>query len=58
GKRRLRGEILAAKGMYGGGAWCIIGDFNAVLNSDERRGIAHGGPIHSPINIVEFDVFV
>lgn len=25
--------------MRGGGAWCVLGDFNLVLRRDERRGV-------------------
>jgi len=38
-KRRLWEAILEERGRYGGGAWCVLGDFNVVANSDERRGV-------------------
>lgn len=37
-KRRLWEAILEERRQRGNGAWCVLGDFNAVANSDERRG--------------------
>jgi hypothetical protein len=37
-KRRLWNNIYMSKVGFGNGRWCIMGDFNAVLNPDKRRG--------------------
>jgi exonuclease III len=38
-KRRLWGSILSSKRQFGSGNWCVVGDFNAVVSSEERRGM-------------------
>jgi hypothetical protein len=38
-KRRLWREILSSKRAFGGVCWCVLGDFNSVRNSTERRGV-------------------
>jgi hypothetical protein len=38
GKRRLWNSLIMSKGGFGDGNWCVIGDFNAVLEREERRG--------------------
>jgi hypothetical protein len=30
GKRRLWDSLLMSKGGFEGGAWCVVGDFNAI----------------------------
>jgi hypothetical protein len=37
-KRRLWRNICMSKEDFGGGKWCVIGDFNSVLFPEERRG--------------------
>jgi hypothetical protein len=37
GKRSLWENLVMSKAGFGQGAWCILGDFNAVLNCDERK---------------------
>jgi hypothetical protein len=37
GKRRLWENLLMSKGGFGRGAWCVVGDWNAVLHREERR---------------------
>jgi hypothetical protein len=38
-KRRLWNNIAMSKGGFGSGKWCVLGDFNAVLHPEERRGV-------------------
>jgi exonuclease III len=58
GKRRLWETLLMSKRGFGGGAWCVIGDFNAVLHTEERRGV-NNSTLQSPsTEIVEFEAFV
>ncbi|PNX57396.1 cytochrome p450, partial [Trifolium pratense] len=38
GKRRLWETLIMSKRGFGGGVWCVIGDFNAVLRREERKG--------------------
>lgn len=37
-KKAMWSDILMSKRGFGGQAWCIVGDFNAVQNRSERRG--------------------
>ncbi|MCI33103.1 endonuclease/exonuclease/phosphatase family protein, partial [Trifolium medium] len=57
-KRQLWQTLLMSKGGFGGGAWCVLGDFNAVLHSDERRGLNQHNPSSPPAEIAEFRDFV
>jgi len=36
-KRKLRSELVRLKNSLGGEVWCVVGDFNLVLDSCERR---------------------
>ncbi|MCH95054.1 endonuclease/exonuclease/phosphatase family protein, partial [Trifolium medium] len=38
-KRRLWNNIISSKHEFGRGNWCVVGDFNAVVVSEERRGV-------------------
>jgi hypothetical protein len=38
-KRRLWESISMSKSGFGDGAWCVVGNFNAVRRSEERRGV-------------------
>ncbi|GKV53518.1 hypothetical protein SLEP1_g60039, partial [Rubroshorea leprosula] len=38
GKRKLWEELLCLIKEYGGGCWCMGGDFNTVRGTDERKG--------------------
>jgi hypothetical protein len=58
GKRRLWETLLMSKRGFGGGAWCVIGDFNAVLNREERRGVSNASVQSPSSEIVEFELFV
>jgi hypothetical protein len=29
-------------GGFGGVVWCLVGDFNSVIDATERRGVTHG----------------
>jgi hypothetical protein len=58
GKRRLWDSLLLMKRQYGRGVWGLVGDFNATLNYEERRGV--NSPIHSSsrVEVTEFGEFV
>ncbi|GAU48812.1 hypothetical protein TSUD_406450 [Trifolium subterraneum] len=38
-KRTLWSNILMSKRGFGDGLWCIVGDFNSIRDSSERRGV-------------------
>jgi hypothetical protein len=38
-KRKLWEVLLMSKNGFGGNAWCVLGDFNAILHREERRGV-------------------
>lgn len=38
-KKRLWERLVLARRNLGGGAWCILGDFNSVAGRVERRGV-------------------
>jgi exonuclease III len=38
-KRRLWDRLVELRRSMGEGAWCILGDFNLVCRSGERRGV-------------------
>ncbi|GAU09987.1 hypothetical protein TSUD_393040 [Trifolium subterraneum] len=57
-KRRLWSDLLMTKRGFGDIVWCIVGDFNSVLDTSERRGIALGAA-HSPTReMMEFGQFM
>jgi hypothetical protein len=58
GKRSLWENLLLSKNEYGGGAWCFLGDFNAVLNRTERRGLNQLGFSSTSTELIEFGNFV
>jgi hypothetical protein len=37
-KRKLWSDITMSKRGFGDGLWCLLGDFNSVRTSTERRG--------------------
>ncbi|PNX62796.1 cysteine-rich receptor-like protein kinase, partial [Trifolium pratense] len=39
-KRRLWNNIILSKNEFGSGNWCVVGDFNVVVASEERRGVS------------------
>ncbi|MCI81585.1 hypothetical protein A2U01_0102859, partial [Trifolium medium] len=45
-----------SKRGFGGGAWCVLDDFNAVLHYEERRGLHQF--VSPSVDIVEFRDFV
>jgi hypothetical protein len=57
-KRRLWDNLLMSKGGFGGGAWCVVGDFNVVLHRDERKGMNRLDQSAASPEIVEFRDFV
>ena len=38
-KKRLWERLVELRRTMGEGAWCILGDFNSVCCSEERRGV-------------------
>ncbi|KAK2454307.1 hypothetical protein QL285_001883 [Trifolium repens] len=57
-KRRLWENIIMSKGGFGGGLWCVVGDFNAVTSSNERRGIGVMSPSLHSTEVREFNRFI
>ncbi|MCI31605.1 frigida-like protein, partial [Trifolium medium] len=47
-----------SKGGFGGGDWCVIGDFNAVLQLDERRGVNSQSMLDVSLESREFNNLV
>lgn len=45
GKKELWKDLLLCKRCFGGGVWCVAGDFNAIFAVEERRGASrlYGG---------------
>lgn len=39
GKRKLWEDLKMSKRGFGGGRWCLVGDFNAVSRLGERKGV-------------------
>jgi exonuclease III len=44
-KRRLWQEVLMTRRGFGEIVWCIVGDFNSITNSIERRGSSGGNGV-------------
>jgi hypothetical protein len=57
-KRLLWSSLCMSKGEFGNGAWCVLGDFNAVLHRDERRGVNDPSPSDSSAEVLDFNNFV
>jgi hypothetical protein len=57
-KRRLWRNLIMSKGGFGGSVWCLLGDFNAVLNRVERRGVNQITTNLLSAEIAEFRDFV
>jgi exonuclease III len=58
GKRRLWETLVMSKSGFDRGVWCVLGDFNAVLHRDERKGLNHVGFASPSTELVEFGQFV
>ncbi|WJX33388.1 hypothetical protein P8452_21600 [Trifolium repens] len=58
GKRRLWETLVVSKSGFDRGVWCVLGDFNAVLHRDERKGLNHVGFASPSTELVEFGQFV
>jgi exonuclease III len=54
-KKRLWDNLVLVKNTFGDGLWCVIGDFNAVSCSGERRGINEEV---SPGMVLEMNFFI
>jgi hypothetical protein len=57
-KRQMWSELLMSKRGFGGGLWCIVGDFNSFRNGDERMGIRYDMSTIYSREMGEFDGFV
>jgi hypothetical protein len=58
GKRRLWEGLLAGKQQFGRGVWGVMGDFNAVLNQEERKGMNLLNHSATRLERLEFGEFV
>jgi hypothetical protein len=57
-KRALWRDIAMSRRGFGGCSWCIVGDFNAVRDANERRGVGSHIQHGRMQEMVEFDDFV
>ncbi|KAK2436747.1 hypothetical protein QL285_021719 [Trifolium repens] len=57
-KRCLWENIVMSKEGFGGGAWCVVGDFNAVRRREERRGVGLLTPSSISLEMRDFDSFI
>jgi hypothetical protein len=55
-KQRLWTNLLMSKRGFGDGAWCVVGDFNAVRAREERVGAS--SPSSYSLERREFDGFI
>jgi hypothetical protein len=58
GKRRLWDNLVMYKSGFGGGAWCVIRDFNAILHREERWGVNEIPSSSFSSEITDFQAFV
>jgi hypothetical protein len=57
-KRHLWENLEMSKRGFGAGAWCLVGDFNACLRSEDRRGVSQSYMSSSRSELREFGEFV
>jgi hypothetical protein len=57
-KRRLWGDIRMSKMGFGGGLWCVVGDFNSVRDVHKRRGVNQSSSAGRSGEMEEFDTFL
>jgi hypothetical protein len=57
-KRSLWCNILMSKEGFGDGLWCVVGDFNSVRETYERRGVATNSIGGRSLEMVDFDAFL
>lgn len=55
GKRRVWQDLVMSKRGFGGEAWCMAGDFNAVSHRSERKGLNNQVWLNE---IDEFNLFI
>lgn len=55
GKRRVWRDLVMSKRGFGGEAWCVAGDFNAVSHRSERKGLNNQVWLNE---IDEFNLFI
>jgi len=57
-KRRLWENLIREQNDRGGGAWCILGDFNVVRRRDERRGVNVGATSTQVLEMFLYNSFL
>ncbi|KAK2444918.1 hypothetical protein QL285_015908 [Trifolium repens] len=57
-KRKLWSDILMSKRGFGDGLWCVLGDFNSVRASSERKGVSLHLSSSPNSEMVEFGDFL
>jgi exonuclease III len=57
-KKRLWECILEERRSRGEGAWCVVGDFNAVCRRDERRGVNAEASSSQLLEMAGFNNFI
>lgn len=57
-KKRLWKKLVELRRTMGEGAWCILGDFNTVGCSDERRGVSEEVTSSQREEIIIFNSFL
>jgi hypothetical protein len=57
-KRMLWGNLLMSKGGFGDGLWCVVGDFNSVRSSSERRGVGQSTDGGNHNEMAAFNTFL
>ncbi|MCH80013.1 LINE-1 reverse transcriptase like, partial [Trifolium medium] len=57
-KRRLWSDILMTTRGFGGVVWCVVGDFNSVIDLTERRGVGSNVTNFPSREMVEFGQFL
>jgi hypothetical protein len=57
-KRCLWREVIMSKRGFGGAFWCVVGDFNSVRGTGERRGSRNEAMLSQSREMIEFDNFL
>jgi hypothetical protein len=57
-KRIMWNNLVMLKRRFGGGKWCVMGDFNSVTRMEDRRGVSFGGGQNTTLEMREFGDFI
>ncbi|KAK2426239.1 hypothetical protein P8452_40952 [Trifolium repens] len=57
-KQQLWSDLIMSKRGFGEGLWCVLGDFNSVRDSSERRGVTQLGSGGFSTEMVAFNSFI